>query len=422
MFKNSQDAVIVEGFRSPFVKCSKNFENMSAEELGFYVLRELLERTQIDPTGIEGIILGNTVNSTDHPNLARIVSLRAELPFSISAITIQRMDISSLESVISAATKITAGLAKTLIAGGVESMSQMPILLSHGITKIIKQVTQSKKWTEKAKRILSSQISDLKLQFINKKIFIDSFSGLSQGQMAEALRNDFHISRKEQDEFTLKSFQKANMAKKNGKWREEIVPVFPPVDFELVEEDTELENQLSLHQLSELSSSFDKDYGTITSGNSSFPADGAAFLLIMNKERAKSLGYKPLASIHSFACTGVEPKMQGLGPVFASKKALKGAHLQLKDINLFEINETSSAQTLACLKAFESFSMGTVELEKCNVNGGALALGNPLSATTARMILSLAKEMKRQQVEWGLVADGVCEGQAGALILRNISD
>ena len=422
MSKNNQEAVIVEGFRTPFVKSGKNFEHMSAEELGSHTLRELLERTHIDPKEIEGVILGNTVNSMDSPNLGRIVSLRAGLSPSISATTVQRMDISSLESVVSATIKITAGLANTLIAGGVESMSQMPIFLNSGITKIIKQIIQSETWKEKAKQTLSLRLSDLKLHFVDKTILIDSFSGLHQGQTAEALSDNFHISRKEQDEFTLMSFEKACLAQKKGKWKEEIVPVFPPTNFELVEEDTELENQPSLHQLSELPSFFDKDYSTVTSGNSSFPADGAALLLIMSKEKAQSLGYQPLASIYSFACIGAEPRTQGLGPVYASEKALKKANLQIKDINLFEINEAFSAQTLACLKAFESSTPGAVDPEKCNVNGGALALGNPLSATPARMILSLTKEMKRQQVEWGLVTAGMCEGQASALILKNISD
>ena len=422
MSKNNQDAVIVEGFRTPFVKSGQDFENMPAEELGAYTLRELLERTQIAPSEIEGVILGNTVNTMDSPNIARTVSLRASLPPSVFATTVQRMDISSLESVTSAATKIKYGLANTLIAGGVESMSQMPILLSSGITKIIKQIIQSETWKEKAKPLLSLRLSDLKLQFMNRKRLIDSFSDLSQGQTAEALSEDFHISRKEQDDFTLMSFQKACLAQKKGKWKEEIVPVFPPTDFELVEEDTELKNTPSLHQLSEFLPCFDNNYGTVTSGNSSVAADGAALLLIMNKEKAESLGYQALASIHSFAFTGMESRKQGLGPVYASEKVLKQTNFQIKDINLFEINETFSVQTLACLKAFESSALGTVDPEKCNVNGGALALGHPLSATTSRMILNLTKEMKRQQVEWGLVASGMCEGQAGALILKNISN
>lgn len=422
MSKNNQDAVIVEGFRTPFVKSGQNFQNISAEELGAYTLRELIERTQISPKEVEGVTLGNTVNSMDSPNIARTVSLTAGLPSSVFATTVQRMDISSLESVTSAAMKIKSGLANTLIAGGVESMSQLPILLSSGITKIIKQIIQSKTWKEKAKPLLSVRLSDLKPQFMNRKMLIDSFSDLSQGQTAEALSEEFHISRKEQDEFTLTSFQKACQAKKKGKWKEEIIPVFPPNDFELVEEDTELENTPSLHQLSELSPCFDNDYGTVTSGNSSSPADGATLLLIMNKEKAESLGYQALASIHSFTFTGLESRKQGLGPVYASEKALKQANLQIKDIHLFEINETFSVQTLACLKAFESSALGAVDPEKCNVNGGALALGNPLSATAARMILNLTKEMKRQQVEWGLMASGMYEGQAGALILKNISN
>ena len=428
MSKNNKDAVIIEGFRTPFVKSGQDFQNMPAEELGAWILRELLERTQIALNEIEEVILANIINPISPPNIARVIALRAGLSPSISAITAQSMD--TLDSVISSVIKIKSGLTNTLISGGVESMSHQPIFFSSKLTKIIKKIIESNNWKDKVKQILFLRPSDMKFQFADRKLFINSVSSLNQAQTAEILSEEFHFSRTEQDEFALMSFQKACLAQKNGKWKEEIVPIFPPADFKLVDKDTALEKKLSMHCLSELQPCFDLDYGTITSGNSSFTADGAALLLIMSREKATALGYQPIVSIHSFASIGVEPRKQGLGPVYASEKVLKQVDLQIKDINLFEINEAFSAQTLACLKAFESSvfaekylgqksAMGEVNPKKCNVNGGALALGDPLSATGSRMILSLMKEMKRQQAEWGLVATGICNGQSSALILKN---
>ena len=427
---NSREAVIVEGFRSPFVKSGQDFKNMPAEELGACVLRELMIRTQISTNEVEEVIIGQAINSPGISNIAYSVASGAGLPRPISTTGVQKMDISSLQSLISSAIKIQFGLANTLIAGGVENMSKMPIVLGPKLTDTIKNIIQSKTWKERMKSLLSLKIRDIKIQFADRSFPVHSLSFINRKKAAEILSENFHLTRNELDEFTLTSFQRACLAQKQGKYKEEIVPVFPPADFEMVEKDTEPDNKPSMHYLSELSPCVNH-YGTITSGNSSSEADGAVLFLLMNKEKAKNLGYQPLVAIRSFACAGVAPHNQGLGPVCASQKALKKAGLQIKDIGLFEIDESFSAQTLACLKAFnsssfaekylqQSFAMGEVNPEKCNVNGGALALGHPLSVTAARMVLNLAKEMKRQQVEWGLAASGMCEGQAAALILQNI--
>ena len=428
MSKNNKEAVIVEGFRTPFVKSGQDFQDMSAEELGIWVLRELLERTQIDLNEIEEVVLSNIVNSLDHSNIARVVTMKVGLPQRVFA---WRFSHSCLENVFTAATKISSDLVSTLIVGGVESMSQALVAPGPGLTKIIKKVIQSKTWKNRVKHILSLRPADIKFQFTDQKFFFNSITSWDSGQIVECLSEHFHISRKEQDEFTLMSFQKACQAQKRGTWKEEIVPVFPPADFELVEKDLNLENIPSLHFLSELKPCFNGDHGTVTAGNSSFPADGAALLLIMNEEKAKTLGYKPLVSIHSFSRVSVDSREYNQSPVCAAEQALKQVNLQIKDIDLFEIDESFSVQALACLKAFKSpelagnpseknFVLGEVDPEKCNVNGGALALGHPLSATPIRMILNLAKEMNRRQVKWGMVVSGVCQGQAGALILKNI--
>lgn len=453
----NNEVVIVEGFRTPFVRFGHHFRDMPAEELGVYLLKELLERTQIANKEIEEIILSNTTSSPNISNIAHTIASGVGLPFSIPATTMRTM--SAIEPLISSVIKIKFGVTNTLIAGGVESISNLPILLKSHLTKIIKKIAHSKTWKEKAKHIFSFQLSDIFLKFTDKALFRDPIFGMSQGQIMEKLSKDFHISREEQDKFALISSQKACLAQKNGKWKEEVVPVFPPTDFELIEQDIELENEVSMRYLSELKPCFDPDYGTVTSGNSSFPADGAVLFLIMNKEKAKSLGYSPLATIHSFASISVTPNSSCFPPVYAVEKLLKQEKLSIQDIDLLEIDETFSAKALAFLKAFDSTffagkqsessvgketwtatdtiantsgndieTVNTLETtnilssaisKKYNVNGGALALGNALSAGSARMVLSLAKELRRKKGEWGLVVEGAQNGQGKVILLKN---
>lgn len=423
MSKNSKDVVIIDGFRTPFVKSHQNFKNMSSEQLGAWLLRELLERTQIPTHEIEGLILGNT-NATE--NMAPSIALRAGLKPSTPATTLKQTDLSSLESIISVVTKIKHGLANTLIAGGVDNMSQIPVTLNAHLAKIRKEIKNSKPWKDKIKYIQSLRFSDLLSPFVDNSSFMDPYFNLSQKKIAESLSEEFYISREEQDEYTKMSFEKAHLAQKNGKWKGEIVPVFPPTDFEMIQKDSNVDQKLP--------SSYKPQpyfkHGTVTSGNSSFYADGAAFLLIMSRERAESLGYKPLVSIHSAAYANKKSPKKGLGAVYATAKVLEKSKLNLVDIDLWEMNEDFSAQTLSYFKAFESSVFNTEELgqkqtlgkikpEKYNVNGGSLALGHPVSATVARMVLNLAKEMNRQNVKWGLTAAGMCEGPAGALLLEN---
>ncbi len=420
------EVVIVEGFRTPFVRAGGQLKDMPAEDLGTYLLKELLERTQIATTEIEEIIISNTTGAPDISNIAHIIAQGAGLSCSVPATTIRAM--SAMETLTSAVLKIKLGLKNTLITGGVESLSNLPVLIAPHLTKIIKQTAQSKTWKEKAKQILLFKSSDTKLNFADKALFIDPILGLSQGQKAEKLSKNFHISREEQDNFALNSFKKACEARKKQKWAEKIVPIFPPTDFEIVEKDMELEKEVRLSDLSKLKPCFDLDCGTVTLGNSSVPADGALLFLIMNKAKAKSLGYNPLVSIHSFVSVGATSHETGLASVSAVDRLLKQAKLNIKDISLLEVEEIFSAEALAFLKQFNSYRekditeaniMETDLAEKCNVNGGALALGNPLSASSARMVLNLTQEMQRRQAKWGLVVEGAREGQGHALLLKN---
>ena len=417
MSKNSNKAVIIEGFRTPFVKTGQDFQDMSAEALGIGVLRELLERTQIDFNEIEEVVLSNIINSLDHFNLTRAVTMKVGLPQHVFA---SQCSYSCLENVCNAATKIQSDLVRTIIVGGVESLSQALIAPGPSLTKVIKKTLQSTTWKNRLKNILSLRPKDIQVQFTDQNLFFHSISGGDSRQKAEELSEAFHISRKEQDDFTLMSFQKASQAQKKGIWTEEIVPLFPPPDFELMSKDPNLENIPNLHFLSELKPCFNGDYGTVTEGNSSFPADGAAVLLMMNEEKATTLGYKPLVYIDSFFRINMDSREYNEGLLYSVKQTLKQAKLNIKDIDLFEIDESFSVKALACLKSFKCLdNPKEVDPKKCNVNGGALAIGHPLSATPIRMILSLTKEMNRRQGEWGMVISGSCEGEVEVMILKN---
>jgi acetyl-CoA acyltransferase len=258
----------------------------------------------------------------------------------------------------------------------------------------------------------------------------DPFRGINMGQTAEVLAKEFGISREEQDQFALESHNKALAAQKNGNLADEIHPVFVPPKFkDIVEQDVGPREGQNLESLAKLRPFFDRKYGTITVGNACPITDGAASVLLMSREKAQSLGYKPLVSIKSYGFAGLEPERMGLGPVMATPRALERTGLTLKDMGLVELNEAFAAQVLACKKAFESKefaeqrfgkaeAIGELNIDTLNVNGGAIALGHPVGATGTRLVLTLMKEMMRRDVEFGLATLCIGGGQGGAMVLK----
>ena len=307
-------------------------------------------------------------------------------------------------------------MADIIIAGGVENISQQPFFFrSHKV----KEVLQAQRWKEKAQLLLSFRPSDMEWLSGDPALFLNRSYG-SEGQQVFA---ELPVSLEEQENLVSISFQKARQAQKAGKDREEIVPIFPPVDFEMKEKDGALSQALFTGALSNGT----EPEELVRSGRQALWADGAVFFLIMSREKAKALGFSPLVSLNFFAQGQGEGRQnRALSPLYAVEEVLKKAGLKARDIALWEIGESCPAQTLACLKGFYAFSqkdphspLAEVDPDKCNVNGGALSLGDPIGATPARMVLSLMREMKRQQVEWGLAAMGSYSQQAGALILKN---
>jgi len=419
---------IVEGVRTPFVKSWTLFEDVPAQKLGSVCVRELLEKTHLNPEAVDEVIIGTVAQPVEASNIARVISLYAGIPKQKRAYTISRNCASGLESVTSALEKIRTGVDQIVIAGGTESMSNIPLMFGKETSKILLRLNKAKSLAEKLK--LYSRLRPRHFKPVSGLALglTDPVCGLNMGETAEVLAREYGVTRQEQDEFAFMSHQRAVSGR--PKLQEEITPFILPPKFELVvEKDNGPRENLSLESLGKLKPFFDRDTGSVTVGNSCQVTDGACALLIMGEEKAKEMGYQPLGYIRAYSYVGVDPAKMGLGPAYAIPKVLEIAGLNLKEIDLIEINEAFAAQVLACLKLLSSkkfaeeniFSPGTVgeiDLNKLNVNGGAIALGHPVGTSGSRLILTLLKEMKRREAQFGLASLCVGGGQGGAIILE----
>lgn len=418
---------IVEGIRSPYVKAGTDFKSISAIELGRSVLRELLERTAIDPSVIDEVIIGNVSQPVDSANPSRVIALRAGLPEEIPAYTVQRNCASGMQALTSACTQIMAGESEVVIAGGVESMSQIPFYFTPELQEIITNFQRARTLLQRInilKRVRPAQLKPVIGVMLG---LTDPVCGKNMGQTAEILAREFDITREEQDEFSLMSHQRAEAARE--RLAEEIVSVMPAPKFNPVDKDNGIREGQTMEALGKLRPVFDRKYGTVTAGNASQLTDGAAMLLVMTEEKSKTLGYEPLGFVKGFAYAGLDPARMGLGPVFATQKLLKKTGVKFKDIELMEINEAFASQVIACERAFVSkeFSekhfgtkraIGKLNRKILNVNGGAIALGHPVGSTGARLVLTLLREMKRRDLNLGMASLCIGGGQGGAVLVE----
>lgn len=388
----TRQAVIVAASRTPVGKAKKgSLATTRPDELAALVIRDLLRRLDgLNPTEIDDVILGCAFPEGEQGmNIARMVALRAGLPDSVPAETVNRFCSSGLQTIAHAAYAIMAGQAEIIIAGGTESMSMVPMT---------------------------------GFKFAPNPFFAENCPQVytNMGLTAENVAAKYGVSRQDQDEFALRSHQRAVAAVESGRFDNQIVPV----EVEVVEPGKRYEFTLrrdegprsdtSLEALSKLKPAF-KEGGTVTAGNSSQMSDGAAGVVVMSRAKAESLGYKPLVRFVAYAVGGVAPELMGIGPVVAIPKALKLAGLSLKDIDLIELNEAFAAQSLAVIR-----QLG-LDLEKTNVNGGAIALGHPLGCTGAKLTTQLIDEMKRREVQFGMVTMCIGGGMGAAGIFENIN-
>ncbi len=390
-----KEAVIVSGARTPVGKAKKGtLKDVRPDDLGALVVKEAIKRAGNYDGNIDDLIIGCAMPEAEQGmNMARNIGALAGLPYTVPAITINRYCSSGLQSIAYGAEKIMLGNADTIIAGGAESMSLVP-MMGHVVRPNIKLAENAPQYY------------------------------MSMGHTAEEVAKKYGISREDQDAFAVLSHQKAALAVSNGNFNEEIVPVevkktFVDQNHRLTEEvnlfsrDEGVRRDTSVESLAALKPAFALK-GTVTAGNASQMSDGAAAVMVMEREKAESLGLKPLAKFRSFAVSGVPPEIMGIGPVAAVPKALQLAGLKLGDIGLIELNEAFAAQALAVIRELN------LDEEKVNVNGGAIALGHPLGCTGTKLTLSLIHEMSRRQVQFGLVTMCIGGGMGAAGIFELI--
>jgi acetyl-CoA acetyltransferase family protein len=422
---NNHRLVIVDGVRTPFCRMGTDLARLGADELGRIAVNALLTRTGLDPGLIDEVIIGCVAQPVEAANVARVIALRAGIPETVPAITVHRNCASGLEAVTQAWEKSAAGRGSVFVVGGTESMSQIPVLFPQSAARKFAAYFKAKTPVQKAIAAATFRPADLRPRIGLQLGLTDPVCGLNMGETAETLAREFGISREEQDAFALESHRKA--ASSRDKLAEEICPVYVPRS--VVISDNGPRPDQTAQALSKLKPVFDRKTGTVTAGNASQVTDGAVALLVMTESRAGELGFQPLGRLAGYSYAGCDPARMGLGPVFAIDRAERLTGWKPRDADLVEINEAFAAQVLAVLAALESekFSrkilgrerpLGGPARGRLNVNGGAIALGHPVGATGARLVLTALKELKRRKLKRALVSVCVGGGQGAALWLE----
>ncbi len=393
----SKEVVIVSAVRTAVGNFNGSLTGFSAVELGIIAAQEAIRRAGISPDEVDETIIGNILSSGLGQNIARQIAVKSGVPVTSPAMTVNILCGSGLRSVSLAAQMIMSGESETVLCGGTESMTNAPYLLPKG---------------RNGYRMGHGEVLDSLI----KDGLTDSFNDYHMGITAENIAERWNISRREQDEFAVHSQQKCEAAQRAGKFRDEIVPVPIPQrkgDPILFDTDEFPRQGATIEQLEKLRPAFKKD-GTVTAANASGINDGASMLVVMSKEKAESLGLKPLARIVAHATTALEPEIMGYGPVSATEKVLKRADLSIDDIDLAELNEAFAAQSIAVIRDLK------INPDIVNVNGGAIAIGHPIGASGARILTTLIYEMKRRNSKYGLATLCIGGGQGTALIVENM--
>jgi len=425
-----REVVVVSGVRTPFVKAGTLLERASAVELGRIAVREAIERADLDPAEVDEVVVGNVAGPPEAANVGRVIALTAKVPRWVPAFTVNRNCASGLEAVVEAAYRIRAGDADVVVAGAVESMSRVPLLYGEDGRRAFTRVARSKGWISRAAAFGRFRPRHFAPVVGLELGLTDPVSGLNMGQTAEILAREWSVTREEQDRFALRSHQRAEAAWNDGRMEAEVVPVpIAPGYTEAATRDNGVRAAQSLEALGRLRPVFDRRHGTVTAGNASQITDGAVGLVLASERRARELRLPRLGRVRSWGFAGCDPARMGLGPVLATPVALRRAgDPGLDRMELVEINEAFAAQVIACLRAFGSRRfceeqlgrgpVGTIDPERLNVNGGAIALGHPVGASGARLVLTLLYEMRRRDAVLGLATLCVGGGQGGAVVLE----
>ena len=417
---------IVDGLRSPIAKANGKLNDVSADTLGAIIIKELVLKNNLRYEQFDEVIIGNVAQPANSANIARIMAIKAGFPQSTPAYTVHRNCASGMQSISSAIEKINSNQGDLYLVGGVESMSNIPLLYSDELRNLITKFTYAKSLTQKIKLLSSFRFRFLKPTIGLIAGLSDPISGKIMGITAENLANEFKISRLAQDEYALNSHLKTQKAIELGKFKDEIHPIMTK-NASLLQDDGVRFNQ-TIEALSKLNPIFDRLSGTVTAGNSSQVSDGACSLIVCTESKAKELNLEPLGFIKDYAYAGVDAHRMGLGPIYATKKLFDKSGVSLNDIDLIELNEAFAAQVIANLKAFKSDSfckktfnskaLGEIDESILNVNGGAIALGHPVGMSGARIVLTALKELKRRNDKLGLATLCVGGGQGASFLLE----
>jgi len=390
-----KDIVIVDGARTPMAEYNGHFSDISAIDLAVVAAKGALERSGFGPEEMDHVIVGNALQTSgDAIYGARHVGLKAGVPKNVPALTVNRLCGSGIQSVINAAEQIELGEANTILAGGMENMSQAPFVI---------------RGARKGLRLGQAPMEDSLMVAL-----LDSYAGLYMAQTSDNLARKYDISREAQDEYALGSQTRAAEAVKAGRLQDEIVPVAVGRKGEQITSDDHIRPDTTLEGLAKLKPAFAKD-GFVTAGNASGIVDGAAMVVVTSAENAQKKNKKPLGRIVSWGVAGCDPEIMGIGPVPATKIALQRASLSLNDLDLIEINEAFAGQILAVAK-----ELG-IDQAKLNVNGGAIALGHPLAASGTRLLITLLYELRRRKARYGLASACIGGGQGIAMIVESFA-
>ena len=390
-----REVVIVSAVRTPIGSFGGKLKDVSAVDLGALVVKEALAKANVDPSTVDELIFGNVLQAGLGQNVARQVSVHAGIPIEVPSFTVNKVCGSGLKTVELAAQAIIAGDAEIVVAGGTENMSQAPYVM------------KSARWGQ---RMGNSVMEDVMI----KDGLWDAFNDYHMGNTAENIVAKYELTREEQDKLAVASQNKAEAAVTSGRFKEEIVPVVIPQrkgDPVVVDTDEYPKFGATVEGIAKLRPAFVKD-GSVTAANASGLNDGAAALVVMSKEKAEELGLTPLATIASYASAGVDPTIMGTGPIPATEKALKKANMSVEDLDLIEANEAFAAQALSVIKGLK------LDESKINVNGGAIALGHPIGASGARILVTLLHEMGKRDAKTGLATLCIGGGQGTAVVVK----
>ena len=426
----NRSMAIVAGVRTPFCKVGGALKGAAAADLATHAFRELLDQTKIRREDIDEVILGCAGPDAREANVARVAALRAGLPETTPAVTIMRNCASGMEAIATAKQKLCAGEGEVFLVGGAESMSNFPLMMGPQLVRFFTRLNKARSLPQRLAALMTFRPSSLKPRIAIMEGLTDPTTGLMMGNTAELVAQRFGIDRAAMDAYALQSHQRAAAASAGGRFAREIAPVIAPPTFRsAIATDDGIRTEQTIEALQKLRPVFDKREGDVTVGNSCQVTDGAAALLVTSLSKAKKLGLEPLAIMRSTATAALSPATMGLGPVHATPLALDRAGITMDDLDVVELNEAFAAQVLGCVEAFADddycrnvvgldAALGQLDPNKVNVNGGAIALGHPIAATGARLVLTLAHELRQQGARYGLATLCIGGGQGQAIVLE----